>query len=168
VANESRRASSLRSEIQTIVAVPVSVPGAQSCITEQVDNLSWDVWRGSKKKRCPSILEELTITSLSPKRTGHGHRNHRNVLPVDVWLRARRHQESPQRTLVDAEIITVALTAARFFDGNFRAAQRMLLEQRYLTDGLSPEPVPPAPAPGSAASGSALRLARSTAQDGFS
>lgn len=56
---------------------------------------------------------------------------------VDDWLRARRHQESAQRTLVDAEVITIALTAARFFDGNVRAAQRMLLEQRYLTDGLS-------------------------------
>jgi hypothetical protein len=56
---------------------------------------------------------------------------------VDDWLRARRHQESAQRRLIDAEIITIALTAARFFDGNFRAAQRMLLEQRYLTAGLS-------------------------------
>jgi hypothetical protein len=56
---------------------------------------------------------------------------------VDDWLRARRHQESVQRTLVDAEIITIALTVARFFDGNFRAAQTMLLEQRYLTDSLS-------------------------------
>jgi hypothetical protein len=56
---------------------------------------------------------------------------------IDDWLRARRHQESAQRTLVDAEIITIALTAARFFDGNFRAAQTMLLEQRYLTDSLS-------------------------------
>lgn len=37
---------------------------------------------------------------------------------VDDWLRARRHQESPQRRLIDAEIITIALTAARFFDGN--------------------------------------------------
>ncbi|MCS3658267.1 hypothetical protein GGQ11_003072 [Salinibacter ruber] len=55
---------------------------------------------------------------------------------VDDWLRARRHQESPQRRLIDAEIITIALTAARF-DGNFRAAQTMLIEQRYLTDGLS-------------------------------
>ena len=56
---------------------------------------------------------------------------------VDDWLRARRHQESAQRTLFDAEIITIALTAARFFDGNFRVVQTMLLEQRYLTDGLS-------------------------------
>jgi hypothetical protein len=46
-------------------------------------------------------------------------------------------QESSQRRLIDAEIITIALTAARFFDGNFRAAQRMLIEQCYLTAGLS-------------------------------
>jgi hypothetical protein len=57
--------------------------------------------------------------------------------PVDDWLRARRHQERAQRRLVDAEIISIALTAARFFDGNFRDAQSLLLEQRYLTDGLS-------------------------------
>ena len=56
---------------------------------------------------------------------------------VDDWLRARRHRESAQRRLIDAEIITIALTAARFFDGNFQAAQRMLLEQRYLRAGLS-------------------------------
>ena len=56
---------------------------------------------------------------------------------VDDWLRVRRHQESSQRRLIDAEIITIALTAARFFDGNFQAAQRMLLEQRYLRAGLS-------------------------------
>ena len=39
---------------------------------------------------------------------------------IDDWLQARRHQESAQRTLVDAEIITIALTATRFFGGNFR------------------------------------------------
>ena len=55
----------------------------------------------------------------------------------DDWLQARRHQERTQRTLADAEIITIALTAARFLGGNFRAAQTMLIEQRYLTDGLS-------------------------------
>ncbi|MCS3610066.1 hypothetical protein [Salinibacter ruber] len=32
-----------------------------------------------------------------------------------VWLQARCHQESAQHTLVDAEITTIALTAARFF-----------------------------------------------------
>ena len=56
---------------------------------------------------------------------------------VDDWLRVRRHQKSAQRPLIDAEGMTTALTAARFFEGNFRAAQTMLLEQRYLTDGLS-------------------------------
>ena len=75
---------------------------------------------------------------------------------VDDWLRARRHQESSQRRLSDEEILTIALKAARFFNGNFRAAQTMLLEQRYLTRRAQPEPVQPAPAPGPAASGSAL------------
>ncbi|MCS4101476.1 hypothetical protein [Salinibacter ruber] len=46
-------------------------------------------------------------------------------------------KESSRRSLVDAEIITIVLTAARFLGGNFRAAQSMLIEQRYLTDGLS-------------------------------
>jgi hypothetical protein len=55
----------------------------------------------------------------------------------DDWLQARRHQERTPRTLADAEIITIALTAARFLGGNFRAAQTMLIEQGYLTDGLS-------------------------------
>ena len=44
---------------------------------------------------------------------------------LGVWLRARRHRESAQRRLIDAEIITIALTAARFFDSNFRASRRM-------------------------------------------
>jgi len=35
------------------------------------------------------------------------------------WLKARRHQESLQREVTDAEVMTVALAAARFFEGNF-------------------------------------------------
>jgi hypothetical protein len=50
--------------------------------------------------------------------------------PVDDWLQARRHWESAYRAITDAEVITIASTAARFFDGNVRAAQRMLIEQR--------------------------------------
>ena len=55
----------------------------------------------------------------------------------DDWLQARRHQERTPRTLADAETITIALTAARFLGGNFRAAQTMLIEQGYPSDGLS-------------------------------
>jgi hypothetical protein len=33
--------------------------------------------------------------------------------PSDVWLRARRHQESSQRTVTDAEVMTAAIVASR-------------------------------------------------------
>jgi hypothetical protein len=56
---------------------------------------------------------------------------------VDDWLRARRHSESPLRTLSDAEILTTALVAARFFKGNFEQAATFLDEQRYLPTRLS-------------------------------
>jgi hypothetical protein len=38
---------------------------------------------------------------------------------TDDWLRARRHQESSQRKVTDAEVMTTAIVAARFFSGSF-------------------------------------------------
>lgn len=38
---------------------------------------------------------------------------------TDDWLRVRRHQESSQRTVTDAEVMTAAIVATRFFGGNF-------------------------------------------------
>lgn len=56
---------------------------------------------------------------------------------VDDWLQARRHTEHPLRSLTDAEVITTALVAARFFGGNYEQALAMLHEQRYLPVRLS-------------------------------
>jgi len=56
---------------------------------------------------------------------------------TDDFLKASGHQEDSQCTLADAEIITIALTAARFFAGNFETAMTMLSEQGYLPRRLS-------------------------------
>jgi hypothetical protein len=37
---------------------------------------------------------------------------------TDNWLRARRHQESAQRKAADAEVMTAAIVATRFFSEN--------------------------------------------------
>ena len=56
---------------------------------------------------------------------------------VDDWLKARRHQESLQCTVIDAEVITVAIAAARFFGGNFEECWRYLTEGGYMLRRLS-------------------------------
>mgnify|MGYP000196805511 CR=1 FL=1 len=56
---------------------------------------------------------------------------------ADDWLRARRHQESPQRTVSDAEVMTTAIVAARFFGGNFEDAQDLLKGPPYFGSRLS-------------------------------
>jgi hypothetical protein len=56
---------------------------------------------------------------------------------VDDWLRARRHQESAQRSVRDAEVMTAAITAARFFGGNFEEGLDLLAEPRYFGHRLS-------------------------------
>jgi len=56
---------------------------------------------------------------------------------VDDWLKARHHQESPQRKVTDAEVMTVSLIAARFFGGNFERAWRHLTEGGYMLRRLS-------------------------------
>jgi len=56
---------------------------------------------------------------------------------TDDWLKARRHQESLQCEVTDAEVMTVALAAARFFEGNFEKAWRHLTEGRYMLRRLS-------------------------------
>lgn len=56
---------------------------------------------------------------------------------TDDWPGARRHRESPQREVTDAEVMTVAITAARFFGGNFEKAWRHLTERRYMLRRLS-------------------------------
>ena len=56
---------------------------------------------------------------------------------TDDFLKAQHHRQNPQCTLSDAEIVTIALTAARFFGGNFETAMTFLTEQRYLARRLS-------------------------------
>lgn len=55
----------------------------------------------------------------------------------DDLLKALRHWEDPQCRVGDAEILTTALAAARFFGGNLTQAQTFLYEQRYFTHRLS-------------------------------
>jgi hypothetical protein len=56
---------------------------------------------------------------------------------ADDWLQARRHQESPQRKVRDAEIMTSAIVAARFFGGNFEDALDLLKGPSYFGSRLS-------------------------------
>ena len=56
---------------------------------------------------------------------------------TDDWLKARHHQESAQREVTDAEVMTVALAAARFFEGNFEKTWRHLTERGYMLRRLS-------------------------------
>lgn len=57
---------------------------------------------------------------------------------TDDFLRSIRHREPRERTVSDAEILTVALVAARTFKGNFEAAWRFLLGHGYMSRRLSP------------------------------
>jgi hypothetical protein len=57
---------------------------------------------------------------------------------TDDFLLDSGHAELPDCTVSDAEVLTVALTAARFFDGNYAAAWRFLTGHRYLMQSLSP------------------------------
>ncbi len=56
---------------------------------------------------------------------------------TDDFLKVNRHREDPQCTVSDAEVITVALTAARFFSGNFEHAWDLLTEHAYIPERLS-------------------------------
>lgn len=57
---------------------------------------------------------------------------------TDDFLLDHGHTEPPGSTVSDAEVLTVALTATRFFDGNYAASWRFLTSHRYLMRGLSP------------------------------
>lgn len=45
---------------------------------------------------------------------------------LDDWLKALRHREDPRRTFSDAEVLTTALVAARYFSGNLNQARAFL------------------------------------------
>lgn len=51
---------------------------------------------------------------------------------IDDILHAFGHRNDPQCRLVDAEIMTIALVAARFYGGNYTNALKFLIEHRYL------------------------------------
>ena len=55
----------------------------------------------------------------------------------DDLLKVRRHREDPQRRMTDAEVMTTALVAARFFGGNVEHARRMLDTPLYIPGMLS-------------------------------
>lgn len=52
-------------------------------------------------------------------------------------LRALHHSEDHQRAMSDAEVMTTALAAARFFKGNFATARLFLQSHRYIPTMLS-------------------------------
>lgn len=56
---------------------------------------------------------------------------------LGVWLQARRHQESSQWEVSDAEIMTTTIVAARFFSGNFENASDLVKKQEYFGQRLS-------------------------------
>lgn len=56
---------------------------------------------------------------------------------VDDFLNATGHREDPQNTMADAEVITTALVAARFFAGNFETARDLLHQPHYIPTMLS-------------------------------
>lgn len=56
---------------------------------------------------------------------------------ADEMLRAAGHYEPPQRSMNDAEVMTTALCAARFFRGNFATARLFLRQEGYIPEMLS-------------------------------
>ena len=56
---------------------------------------------------------------------------------IDDWLQSKRHYEEINRTLSDAEVMTVAVVAARFFDANFERTLDHMLDYGYIKKRLS-------------------------------
>ena len=56
---------------------------------------------------------------------------------ADDMLQTLGHQESPQRSMNDAEIMTTALAAARYFGGRFSHARTFMSEHGYVMNMLS-------------------------------
>lgn len=48
------------------------------------------------------------------------------------FLQALGHAEDPQQKMSDAEVITTAFVARRFFRGNFEAARALLCARWYM------------------------------------
>lgn len=56
---------------------------------------------------------------------------------TDDILKAMNHWEDPQRQMSDAEVLTTAVVAARWFGGNIESARQMLSEHKYIPQMLS-------------------------------
>lgn len=56
---------------------------------------------------------------------------------TDDFLKAIGHREDPQTTMSDAEVLTTALVAARFFGGNFEVARQDLHKPDLIPKMLS-------------------------------
>ena len=56
---------------------------------------------------------------------------------TDDFLKALAHREGTQRTMSDAEVITTALVAARYFGGNFESARQSLHKPDLIPAMLS-------------------------------
>ena len=55
----------------------------------------------------------------------------------DDVVKALHPYEDPQRQMTDAEVMTTAIVAARFFGGNFERARELLASPRYIPNMLS-------------------------------
>ncbi len=55
----------------------------------------------------------------------------------DDLLKALRHRDDPQSRMSDAEVMTTALVAARFFGGSHEHARALLGTPRYVPHMLS-------------------------------
>ena len=55
----------------------------------------------------------------------------------DDMLRALRHRENPQCHMSDAEVMTTAIVAVLYFNGNYVRARELLKEQGYIPRMLS-------------------------------
>lgn len=55
----------------------------------------------------------------------------------DDMLRALRHKEDPQCHMSDAEVMTTAIVAVLYFNGNYVRARELLKEQGYIPQMLS-------------------------------
>ncbi len=57
---------------------------------------------------------------------------------TDDWLRCQNHREEKHCKLSNAEVLTIAIVAARFFKANFETAHAFMLEYGYIKQRLSP------------------------------
>jgi len=56
---------------------------------------------------------------------------------TDDILKAMNHQQNSQQKMTDAQVITTAIVAMRFFSGNFEKARLLLHSPRYIPHMLS-------------------------------